>query len=237
MDWPYTVASNTQDWIELVLCEWKNLDISCQIPVSQRNLINGGRTPIRSVIPAAYRIMAKHLRAYNLLFIEQLVFPDGIHMLTFYDLTILSGFPQARRLPEWFDKLSDLLLLDSNTREMNTHFPHKNTFQHDFTPPTKIPNKSMYVIGWHLGTNKPFLGQLLKTVDNYAHILHLTSAVSLHGRTLLIDCNRCNFFNPNAFVPQQILNKDRKCFTIIPNNLCFNIPVEHSQLEKVPYCS
>ena len=95
-------------------------------------------------------------------------------MLTFYDLTILPGFPQARRVPIWFNELSDYLLIDSLTREMRTCFPHSNKFNHDFTPPIKVPNKIMYVLGWNLRSNKPFLGQLLQTVDNYAHILHLT---------------------------------------------------------------
>ena len=97
--WPYNTASNLNNWIELTLCEWNRLNISCQIPFTHQHLIEGGKTPISSLMPELYRNIAGHLRDYNLLFVEQLVYQDGKHMLTFYDLSMHPGFPQTRRLP------------------------------------------------------------------------------------------------------------------------------------------
>ncbi|CAI2195248.1 1700_t:CDS:1, partial [Funneliformis geosporum] len=96
----------------------------------------------------------------------QLVNSNSNQMLIFHDYCVRPDVSHSTKYPKWFDTLQIALLSNSSSRETVSSFPHVIFLRYDFPLHMKNKNKNVFVVGWHMGDNKPFVGQLLK-VDLY----------------------------------------------------------------------
>ncbi|CAI2200426.1 8096_t:CDS:1, partial [Funneliformis geosporum] len=183
--------------------------------------------------------IAKYLRQYSLLYMEQLVNADGNQMLTFYDYCISSDTPNARKYPKWFETLQTALLVNDSSRDTIASFPHVAPMNYDFPPPIKHKNKNVFVLGWHMGDNKPFVGQLLKVDSDQVHVMHFNPTIGRNQKTLFEECSRCHYYDSLAYVSKgfSVKRKKTSCFFSVPSDLCFQIPIYQNKSEPVPYCA
>jgi hypothetical protein len=158
-------------------------------------------------------------------------------MLTYYDLNIQPGFLSTRQIPKWFKFLQDILLVNSGNRVTRQSYPHRNNSTFDFSPPTKYASIISFVLGWNFGHNKPFVGRLLKTEEHYVHIMYVIPTNGSDDKTLLSECSRCELYDNHTYIPYQTINKDHKCFFIVPINHCFQFPTYHNTNESSYGCS
>ncbi|CAI2196095.1 3992_t:CDS:1, partial [Funneliformis geosporum] len=81
--------------------------------------------------------------------------------------------------------------------------------------------------GWNLGNNQPVIGKLRRSDNNSTIIQHFLPSHNQHRKTILNECNECQIHNPNTILPSNVNTSHNLCFTDLPLNLCFTIPVNY----------
>lgn len=146
--------------------------------------IIGGSTPIRDYIKDL-TIMndLKSLRKKNIIYMDQLVSPDGHYLLTWADVKRNNNNSYAGSKPKWFTRLEENYILSHHRRLVNSLKEVTSVINRTYKSPT-INNSITYpkfewTFHWHNQSRSVTFGKTLsQETDSHSSVTYLEHYVS-----------------------------------------------------------